>query len=180
MVAPTSFDITLPSSWSVPSAFWEMLTRLDTTRPSTIFYRLLLNWASWWFCEWRSLKCRMDWRSVGESRLAHIYHTMPMPFPCHAVPLRVQIVSHPFDLHSAAVFDSHMPCRARAMPRPCLSESDFSRPRHSAAWAWHGMCDLASTVQRRHVGDLPAFVFFRLPRGVPRRLLSETCQSVKL
>jgi hypothetical protein len=30
-------------------------------------------------------------------------------------------------------------CCARAMPRPCLSESDFSRPRHSAAWARHGM-----------------------------------------
>jgi hypothetical protein len=23
------------------------------------------------------------------------------------------------------------------MPRPCRSESEFSRPRHSAAWAWH-------------------------------------------
>jgi hypothetical protein len=44
----------------------------------------------------------------------------------------------------------------------------------------HGMCELASPVQRRHVGDLPAFGFFRLPRGVPRRLLSEAYQSVKL
>jgi hypothetical protein len=31
-------------------------------------------------------------------------------------------------------------CRARAMPRPFRSESDFSRPRHSATWARHGMC----------------------------------------
>jgi hypothetical protein len=60
-----------------------------------------------------------------------------MSFPCHAVTLRVYIVSFPFYLHSAAVFDSHMPCRARAMPRPCRSECDFSRLRHSAAWAWH-------------------------------------------
>jgi hypothetical protein len=103
----------------------------------------------------------------------------PMPFPCHAVTLRVYIVSFPFDLHSSAVFDSHMPCRARAMPRPCLSESDFSRPRHSAAWARHGMGQLSSAVQRRHAGDLPAFGLFRLPRGVPRRLLSEADQSVK-
>jgi hypothetical protein len=63
-----SFGITLPSSGSVPSAFWKMLnwgavdrilwmgvfwdlrsprtTSLDTTRPSPIFYRLLLNWVS--------------------------------------------------------------------------------------------------------------------------------------
>jgi hypothetical protein len=26
-----------------------------------------------------------------------------------------------------------------------------------AAWAWHGMCELALAVQRRHVGDLSAF-----------------------
>jgi hypothetical protein len=79
------------------------------------------------------------------------------------------------------VFDSHMPCRARAIPRPCRSVSDFTRPRHSAAWARHDMCELASAVQRRHVGDLSAFGFFRLPRVVTRRLLlSETYQSVKL
>jgi hypothetical protein len=52
--------------------------------------------------------------------------------------------------------------------------------RHVAAWIWHVMIELASAVQRRHVGDLPAFGFFRLPRGVPRRLLSEAYQSVKL
>jgi hypothetical protein len=64
-----------------------------------------------------------------------------------------------------------------AMPRPCRSESHLSRPRHSAAWKRHGMCALASAVQRRHVGDLPAFGLFRLPRGVPRRLLPEAYQS---
>jgi hypothetical protein len=50
---------------------------------------------------------------------------------------------------------THTPCRARAMPRPCSSESDISRPRHSAIWAQHSMCELASVVQWRHVGDLP-------------------------
>jgi hypothetical protein len=92
------------------------------------------------------------------------------------VPLRVYIVSFTLDLHSAAVFESHMPGRARIMPRPCRSESDLV----NAAWEWHGICELASAVQRRHVGDLPAFGFFRLPRGVPRRLLSEAYESVKL
>jgi hypothetical protein len=76
--------------------------------------------------------------------------------------------------------NSHIPCRVRSMPRSCRSESDFSKPRHSAACAWHGMCELASVVLRRHVGDLPAFDFFRLPHRVPRRLLSEAYQSAKL
>jgi hypothetical protein len=54
-----------------------------------------------------------------------------------------------------------------AIPRPChaLTVPFFSRPRHSTA------------VERRLVGYLPAFGFSRLPRGVPRRLLSEAYQS---
>jgi hypothetical protein len=41
--------------------------------------------------------------------------------------------------------------------------------------AWN--CELASAVQRRHVGDLPAFGLLLLPRGVPGYLLSEAYQS---
>jgi len=67
-------------------------------------------------------------------------------------------VSFPFDLHSAAVSDSHLPCHALTMPF-------FSRPQHSTA------------IERRPVGYLAAFGFFRLPRGVARRLLSEAYQS---
>jgi hypothetical protein len=54
-----------------------------------------------------------------------------------------------------------------AMPCPChaLTMLFFSRPRHS------------TTVERQPVGYLPAFGFFRLPRGVPRRLLAEAHQS---
>ena len=54
-----------------------------------------------------------------------------------------------------------------AMPCPChaLIIPFFSRPRHSTA------------VERWPVGYLPAFGFFRLPRGVPRRLLTEAYQS---
>jgi hypothetical protein len=93
--------------------------------------------------------------------------------------------------------DSHIACRAHAVPRPCraanglecvfhiwftqcgrvwftlvmqrpchaLTMPFFSRPRHSTA------------VERRPVGYQPAFGFFRLPCGVPRRLLSEAYQS---
>jgi hypothetical protein len=49
------------------------------------------------------------------------------------------------------------PCRSPAIPRIGRSESDLSRPRHSAAWERRGMSELASAVLRRHVGDLSAF-----------------------
>jgi len=54
-------------------------------------------------------------------------------------------------------------CHAMPMPRPChaLIIPFFSMPLHSTA------------VERRPVGNLPVFGFFRLPRGVPRRLLPE-------
>jgi len=56
------------------------------------------------------------------------------------------------------------------MPCPChaLTMPFFSRPRQNTA------------VERWPVGYLPAFRFFRLPRGVPRRLLSEAYQSSSL
>jgi hypothetical protein len=78
-------------------------------------------------------------------------HAVTMLFPCHTV-------SFAFDLHSAAMFDSHMPCLRHA--KTMLFRSDFSRPRHSTAWARHGTCELATAVQRQHVGDLPALSFF--------------------
>jgi hypothetical protein len=45
------------------------------------------------------------------------------------------------------------------------------------AWERHGKYELASVAQRRHVGDLPTFGLFLLPRRVPGSLLSETYQS---
>jgi hypothetical protein len=78
------------------------------------------------------------------------------------------------------MFNSHIPCRAQAMPWPCRSESNFSRPQYSAASAWLGMYELALAVQRWHVGNLPVFGFFWLPCGVPQRLLSEAYQPIKL
>jgi hypothetical protein len=58
-------------------------------------------------------------------------------------------------------------CHDMPMPGPChaLTMPFFSRPRRSTA------------VERWPVSYLPAFGFFRLPRGVLRRLLSETYQS---
>jgi len=66
-------------------------------------------------------------------------------------------LSH-FELHGAAVSDSHLPCNDRTMPF-------VWRPRHS------------TSIERRPVVYLSAFAFFRLPRGVPRSLLSEAYQE---
>jgi hypothetical protein len=107
---------------------------------------------------------------------------MPFPYRAHAVPLPyraakgLDCVFPIWFTQCGRVWFTHaMPClcRAHAMPRPCRYESEFLRPRHSAAWARHGhsmTCELASAVQRLHVGDLRAFGFFWLPRGFPRRL----------
>jgi hypothetical protein len=63
------------------------------------------------------------------------------------------------------------------MPRIRLSESDISRSWQGSgrvtAWEQYGMCELESAVLTRHVGDLPAFGLFLLPRRVPGSLLPE-------
>jgi hypothetical protein len=45
------------------------------------------------------------------------------------------------------------------------------------AWKRHGMCELASAVQRRHVGDLSAFGLLLLPPPVAGSWLSEAYLS---
>ena len=59
-----------------------------------------------------------------------------MPFPCHAVPLKVKNVSFPFDLHSAAVPDSQLSCHA--MPMPCSDHAVLLK-----ATAQHGRQETA-------------------------------------
>ena len=71
----------------------------------------------------------------ADSHIASRAHAPAMPFSCHAVPLRVQNVSFPFDLHSAAVSDSHLPCHALTMPF-------FSRPQHSTTVSRRPCCGL--------------------------------------
>jgi hypothetical protein len=41
------------------------------------------------------------------------------------------------------------------------------------AWERHGMCELASAIQRRHVGDLPAFGNFGEWQGRGRVAVGE-------
>jgi hypothetical protein len=109
--------------------------------------------------------------------------THTMLFPCHspAMPFCQGFRLCQFDLHSAVVFDSHIPCRSHAVPLPwheyaIMKATSQGHGRVVAgsrqgdgmvtAWERHGMCELASAVHRRHVGDLPAFGLFLLPRGV--------------
>jgi hypothetical protein len=57
------------------------------------------------------------------------------PFRAHAVRLQCRTakgldLSSPFDLHSAAVLDSHMPCHDHAVRLPCRAAKglDFVAP----------------------------------------------------
>ena len=64
-----------------------------------------------------------------------------MPYPCYAhsfpaMPLRVWNVSFPFDLHSAAMYDSHLPCHAHAMLWPCRSSQGHGTARPSKDGLW--------------------------------------------
>jgi hypothetical protein len=48
------------------------------------------------------------------------------------------------------------PCCSPALPLKATAVSRQGRGR-GTVWEWNGMCELASAVQRRHVGDLPEF-----------------------
>jgi hypothetical protein len=62
--------------------------------------------------------------------------------PCHQG-FRLRL---PFDLHSAAMFDSHMPCRDHAIVKatshavPCVNYHWVST---DIMWAWNRRCELA-------------------------------------
>jgi hypothetical protein len=113
-------------------------------------------------------------------RLIHTYHAVPLP--CRAAKSLYCVFPIWFTQCGRIWFTYAMPrpCHATTMPFWKRLLKATAQRLMGAAWEWHGMCELTSAVQRRHVGDLPAFGFFRLPRGVPRRLLSEAYQSVKL
>jgi hypothetical protein len=81
--------------------------------------------------------------------------------PCHAMPLRVYTASFPFALHSAAVFESNIPYPSHTVPLQCHEYAVLKATSQGhgrvATGERHGMYELASAVQRRHVGDLFAF-----------------------
>jgi hypothetical protein len=72
--------------------------------------------------------------------------------------------------------DSHITCRAHAVPLPCRA----SKGLECVFPIWFTQCGrvwFTLAVERRPVGYLPAFGFFRLLRGAPRSLLTEVYQS---
>jgi len=91
--------------------------------------------------------------------------------------------------------DSHIAYRAHAIPQPCRAAKGLERvfpvwftqcglvwftlamPCHAPTMPFSSRTRHSTSVERRPMGYLPAFGFFRLPRGVPRRLLSEAYQS---
>jgi hypothetical protein len=92
-------------------------------------------------------------------------HSMPCPccspaMPCHASKGLEHVFPIWFTQCGRVWFTFAMPRHCHALTMPF-----FSRPQHSTA------------VERRPVGYLPTFGFFRLPRRVPRRLLLEAYQS---
>jgi hypothetical protein len=106
-------------------------------------------------------QCYKEWSQFhAQPKLYKGRFTHSMPCPCHAAKGLECVFPIWFTQCGRVWFTLDM-------PRPChaLTMPFFSRPRHSSA------------VERRPVGYLPAFGFSRLPRGVPRRLLSEAYQS---
>ena len=89
---------------------------------------------SWMFNSRRSCGPRS---LQADSHITCRAHAAHMPFSCHAVPLRVENVSFPFDLHSEAVSDSHLPCHAQAIFRTCCSSQGHGteRPWRDGLWA---------------------------------------------
>ena len=123
-------------------------------------------------CVWVNLGCKGTapctfhvWLNHGaagtlkaDSHIACRVHAVPLP--CHATKGLECVFPICFKQCGRVWFTVAMLC-----PCPALIMPFFARPWHSTA------------VEIRPVGYLPAFGFFRLPRGVPRRLLPEAYQS---
>jgi len=88
------------------------------------------------------------------------FRTHAIPLPCHAAKGLECVFPIWFTQYGCVWFTLAMPCPCHA-----LTMLFFSRPR------------LSTAIERWPVGYLPAFGLLRLPRGVPRRLLSEAYQS---
>jgi len=104
---------------------------------------------------------------------------MPYPRHAHAVPLSCRVAKGLDCVFPIWLTQCGRLWFTHTMPCPYRAESDFSRPGHTTAGVRNGMCELTSAIVRP-VGDLPRFGFFRLPRGVPWRLSSESQTEMQL
>jgi hypothetical protein len=95
-------------------------------------------------CPFRSAKCLDCVFPIWFTQWGRVWFTHAMPFLCHS---------------------TNMPFWKRPLKATAGSRQGRGR---WMAWERHGMCELASAVQRRHVGDLPAFgVWQGRGRGTP-------------
>jgi hypothetical protein len=72
--------------------------------------------------------------TVRHAKANSPYNAVPLPC-CSAKCLDL---SFPFDLYSAAVFDSHMPCRSYAVPMPCHEYAILKATSQGNGTARHG------------------------------------------
>jgi hypothetical protein len=84
-----------------------------------------------------------------DSHIASRVHDVPLPMQCRWG-FRMCLSHLIYTVRPCLIHTIH------ATPMPCSDHPFFSRSRHSTA------------VDRRPVGSLPAFGFFRLTRGIPR------------
>ena len=104
---------------------------------------------------YRSLMLVVSTKCASKGRFTH-----NMPRPCRAAKGLEYVFPTWFTQFGRVWFTLAMPCPCYAPTIPF-----FSRPRYCTSF------------ERRPVGYLLAFGFFRLPSGIPRRLLSDANQS---
>jgi hypothetical protein len=125
--------------------------------------------------------CIASWTLKADSHIPCRSHIVPLP--CRSAKA-LDCVFPIWFTQCGRVWFTHtmpFPCHVRNMPfwkRPLKTiAGSWQGDGMGSAWERHGMCELASAVQRRHVGDLSDFGSFLLPRGVPGSLLQEAYQT---
>jgi hypothetical protein len=130
------FEVLLSILWLRGSCFriWDLMTHPSLFRvlkEPVRLTRVVSNWCNYLFQNRTVLDSTVDSCATNKfPRSFHVgggtvkanshmpcrAHAAPMPFTCHAVLLKVYIVSFPYDLHRATLFNSHIPCLCPAMP----------------------------------------------------------------
>jgi hypothetical protein len=125
--------------------------------------------------------------SLDHGSLSYVFHSR------HSLKANAATISEQATATSRTLLqlkaDSHIACRAHAVPLQCRAtkclECVFPIWFIKCGCVWYTLAmprachalTMPFFSRPRPVGYLPAFGFSRLPRGVPRRLLSEAYQS---
>ena len=79
--------------------------------------------------------------------------------PCRAAPGPCRVAEVSYLIYTMRPFWIHT---CHAMPMPCSDHAALKATFQGYGIAWHGLCELTWAVERRPVGNLPSFGFFRL------------------